>query len=344
MSKYTITVKQLIEMKYHLKLDAYPIFDEAYRNTLNKKIIDHYYFQEIGFETPDRFNHYLELKMSEIMPYYNQLYKSELLNIDPLNDFETTTIKNTTGNEQDNVTQEGSKDGTETNIKTGKQNSTSMQTNGGKDSEKTDLTIDKTSTRNGNTTNNGTTTNDLQTESNTHSTGSGTNNTKGNKNTIFSDTPPNQITTITNPDGSITTTSYATTTTNDTTTENATTSTSENSNGTVTNTGTVKNVNSTDETLNGTEKDIHSESKDTTYGKTIDETLSSTNNENLEGTKKETSVNSESANKNYSETNDTTYKGHTKSQAELLLKYRETFLNIDMMIIEELSSLFMQIY
>ena len=64
----------------------YPIFDEAYRGVLEKKIIRHYYTREIGAETFGLFQLYLADKMNEIMPYYNQLYASELLskNINPL--------------------------------------------------------------------------------------------------------------------------------------------------------------------------------------------------------------------------------------------------------------------
>lgn len=64
----------------------YPIFDEAYRGVLEKKIIRHYYTREIGAETFGLFQLYLSDKMNEIMPYYNQLYASELLskNINPL--------------------------------------------------------------------------------------------------------------------------------------------------------------------------------------------------------------------------------------------------------------------
>ena len=64
----------------------YPIFDEAYRGVLEKKIIRHYYTREIGAETFGLFQLYLSDKMNEIMPYYNQLYASELLskNISPL--------------------------------------------------------------------------------------------------------------------------------------------------------------------------------------------------------------------------------------------------------------------
>lgn len=84
MGEYTVSLRYLIERGYKLALDSYPIWDEEYRPYLNQKIIDHYYFREIGQETPDRFNFFLRRKMNEIMPYYNKLYESELIEFDPL--------------------------------------------------------------------------------------------------------------------------------------------------------------------------------------------------------------------------------------------------------------------
>lgn len=90
MSRYTIELRYLIEGNYDLGLKDYPIFDESYREQLNNKIIQHYYFREIGFETEALFKNRLNQKMNEIMPYYNQMYESSKLKIDPLStiDFE----------------------------------------------------------------------------------------------------------------------------------------------------------------------------------------------------------------------------------------------------------------
>lgn len=77
MSKYTITIKNLIKNGFIFNLYGYPIFDENYRSTLNQKILDHYLMSEIGLETPALFNHYLGSKLNEIMPYYNTLYQKQ---------------------------------------------------------------------------------------------------------------------------------------------------------------------------------------------------------------------------------------------------------------------------
>ena len=75
MSKYTTTIKNLIENGFDLGLKDYPIFDDSYREHLNDMIINHYYISEIGFETAELFKMQLNNRMQEIMPYYNSLYK-----------------------------------------------------------------------------------------------------------------------------------------------------------------------------------------------------------------------------------------------------------------------------
>ena len=82
MAKYTITIKTLIDNNFNFKMDSYPIFDENYRNTLNQNILYHYYENEIGFETASLFRFYLNQKLNEIMPYYNELYKVQKKLID----------------------------------------------------------------------------------------------------------------------------------------------------------------------------------------------------------------------------------------------------------------------
>lgn len=64
----------------------FPIFDEKYRLPLECKILRHYYTREICEESVGLWKLRIENKMNEIMPYYNQLYKSELLEFNPLYD------------------------------------------------------------------------------------------------------------------------------------------------------------------------------------------------------------------------------------------------------------------
>lgn len=87
MSRYTTEFRYILQNEdwtdERLGLGEYPIFDEEYRSNLNTKIKNHFYFDEIGSETPARFAQRLNNKMCNIMPYYNQLYKSTLLEIFP---------------------------------------------------------------------------------------------------------------------------------------------------------------------------------------------------------------------------------------------------------------------
>lgn len=88
----------------------FPIFDENYRETLETKIIRHYYTREIGLETYGLWKLKLQTKLNEIMPYYNKLYQSELYTYNPLYDVDMTTthVGRKTG-ENTNVDQRNSK-------------------------------------------------------------------------------------------------------------------------------------------------------------------------------------------------------------------------------------------
>lgn len=77
MAHYTVTIKTLLDNGFDLGLQDYPIWNESYRNILNKKILDHYYMDEIGYETAELFKHFLNARMREIMPYYNDLYNNQ---------------------------------------------------------------------------------------------------------------------------------------------------------------------------------------------------------------------------------------------------------------------------
>lgn len=104
MAKYTITIKTLIDNNFDFQLTNYPIFDENYRNTLNHNILYHYYENEIGFETAPLFRLYLNQKLNEIMPYYNELYKAQKKLIDEnllLNNVNLTESLQGTNTKQD---------------------------------------------------------------------------------------------------------------------------------------------------------------------------------------------------------------------------------------------------
>lgn len=101
---------------------TFPIFDENYRTVLEKKILKHFYTREICEETVGLWKLRLDTKLNEIMPYYNKLYESELLEFNPLYTANLTRTKktdydsnrNTSNN--GNVSSNGSGTGTNSNV------------------------------------------------------------------------------------------------------------------------------------------------------------------------------------------------------------------------------------
>ena len=92
--------------KCHTKIFSfnYPIFDDNYKPILETKILKHFYTREICEETYGLWKLRLDAKMNEIMPYYNQMYKSELLEFNPLYTEYLERTRNTTHEGNENST------------------------------------------------------------------------------------------------------------------------------------------------------------------------------------------------------------------------------------------------
>jgi hypothetical protein len=102
-----------IDVVGNIGLTNYPIFDEGHRRELNSKILRRYWMQEIGMETAELWKFEMETLMIETMPYYNELYKSQLIEFNPLH---TVDIKNTGQSESNhNATTESDSDSDATN-------------------------------------------------------------------------------------------------------------------------------------------------------------------------------------------------------------------------------------
>ena len=90
----------------------FPIYDEAYRPILCQKILKHFYLREICCETVGIWKMWMNEKLEMIMPYYNQMYESELIKFNPLYDVDVNTTSNrktvydedTTGNHNSDYT------------------------------------------------------------------------------------------------------------------------------------------------------------------------------------------------------------------------------------------------
>lgn len=127
----------------------FPIFDESYRNVLETKILKHYYTREIGLETYGLWKLKLDTKLNEIMPYYNELYKSTLLEFNPLNDVdyteETKSNKNEEGN--GNKTSDTNRDTKNTRTTTSNSNENGQNDLAERNSSEYDTASNTTNTR-----------------------------------------------------------------------------------------------------------------------------------------------------------------------------------------------------
>lgn len=118
---------------------TFPIFDENYRLVLEKKILKHFYTREICEETAGLWKLRMDTKLNEIMPYYNKMYNSELLEFNPLYTANLTRAKKTdydsNRNENENINDNTSNKSTtnSTNESTVNGNVSETSSNTGKD-------------------------------------------------------------------------------------------------------------------------------------------------------------------------------------------------------------------
>lgn len=277
----------------------FPIFDEAYRNVLCKKILKHYYTREICEETVGLWKLRLDTRMNEIMPYYNQLYKSELIEFNPLYDVD--------------IARSGSKENT------AKDNESVDSTRVGTGSSETDTTGRATNTNTSKETN----------ESASNGTNEGTNNTTNESYTtsestdnkterdLYSDTPQGALTNVENE-------TYLT---------NARKKLGE---------GTKSDTGSSTSTTNVT---VTGKDSNTTTGK-VD--INASGETNQEGNSATNYTNNDTFNSSQVKNAESTEeyldrvigKQSGASYSKMLMEYRDTFLNIDMQIIDALSDLF----
>lgn len=84
MANYTITIEEILENPLYKDKGIFPAYYPFYEDTnvarknFEEKFILRYQFHEIGFETVYRFQKHLEAILVVKMPYYRQLYETEL--------------------------------------------------------------------------------------------------------------------------------------------------------------------------------------------------------------------------------------------------------------------------
>lgn len=310
------SVKQIIAAAIPSVFDFdFPIFDESYRNVLETKILKHYYTREIGLETVGLWKLKLDTKLNEIMPFYNQLYKSELIEFNPMYDVNLTrdhTLNRSEQTEQTGTeTADATKNGTVNTATSGTKTGTSRENIDVSENQETEQNS-KSDTDIKNTT--GSTSEETATGTKTHY-------------DKYSDTPQGSLQNVQN-DTYLTNARMVND--NDTQTGKTTVSGSDTSTGSTT-ADTSTTTNSTSET--------------THTGNTTDET-SGTQNTTSADTEKRNAT--QTANKELTSLDD--YLEHVKgknggvSYSAMLNEFRTTFLNIDMQVINELNELFMNLW
>lgn len=239
------------------------IFDENYRAVICKKILKHYYLREICSETVGIWKLWLNTRLEEILPYYNQLYKSALLEFNPLYDVNITRTHNRTIDENKTENGTSSETSTDKNTGSGTRDNTASGTN--KNSGKSNVSD------------------------------SGSSNSKD----LYSDTPQGSLT-------GVETETYLTNARKITNTDSSTSESSNSGSGEYKDTGNVK------------------------YSDTSDRTNTKNGSNSNTGTLNNT--------EEYLET--VSGKQSSGSYSNMIKEYRDTFLNIDRMVIAEFDDLF----
>ncbi|MBO7345326.1 MAG: hypothetical protein J6U92_05255 [Clostridia bacterium] len=88
-SQVTLELRKFIEEGQVLfdTDDKYPIWEEEHRAVLEKKIVEHYYHRQIGFETWALFKYNVNVRMREIMPYYVDIWKTTQYDYNPIENY-----------------------------------------------------------------------------------------------------------------------------------------------------------------------------------------------------------------------------------------------------------------
>ncbi len=393
---------------------SFPIFDESYRLPLEIKILRYYYTREICEETVGLWKLRLQNRLNLIMPYYNQLYESELIKFNPLYDVDLTTDHERNNSSTEETEAHGSETGksvteysenvvvdtdtTDSNVvNTTVDNDTTNRIVRDKDTTGTEAQTGKTTNDDGTTsktdthelnsegitktTDNTTTVNNTNTPNTTVTVnGSDSTNTTSTNESwdLYSDTPQGGVVGLEGAWDSVGGNAYLTNARKKTESGQGT-QTGTNS-GTTTTTGTI--TDSGTNVLDGEEQTTISTEKSTVtdFTETIAKEENRTNNITSSGTEDETvtetgtndtlssqtengtgTIDTTQSKTGQTETNttrNTTNTGNTeitglenyiqhvlgkspgKTYSTMLKEFRDTFLNIDRMVINDLSNLF----
>ena len=321
----------------------FPIFDENYREVICTKILRHYYTREIGLETVGLWKLKMQTKLNEIMPFYNQLYESQLLKFNPLYDVDLNTTH--VGNKDGETTKQESRSDNLTNTLTRAENGTVVNT--GETVEGENKTGTNTSEGTSTDVNNGniTRTGNASESGNTNGTKANANNYQETENdtnyNLFSETPQGALTGVDEEE-------YLTDARKIT---DAKTKTGKNDTSDVSNENYSKTRNNSD-TENNSTTGVSESNLSTSFDEKNDRTTinrdDSTSNKNTTENGSRTGTGSVTGNERFNNTEQ--YIVHVVgkqagvSYSKLLKEFRDTFLNIDMDVINSLSDLFLNLW
>lgn len=295
---------------------SYPIFDEEYRAEFEKKILRHYYTREICSETVGLWKLWLETRLNDIMPFYNELYKTTVLEFNPLYDVDYTTTSGTenNGTEKGDVSNHHGNDKT-TKTFTDRRNVSTKSFDDYKETGTRDYDGYAEDTK-------------QQTDVSITNTGTQTNNATNGTKDLYSDTPQGTITNINLTGNAYLTNARITDGTNDSTrTDNLTQRTS----GEFDNNRTHKTIDGTvidSKEIEGSQTDTTefngSEENKTEYASVIEKDITTHSTENY--------------------VSHVVGKTSNVSYAKLIAEFRKNILNIDKMVIDELADLFFNLW
>lgn len=334
------SIDEIVDKAYDkiFKTQQIPMFageTSEHRALLYKKILLHYYTREIGYESVGLWKLKLNQKMMEIMPYYNKLYESELLQFNPLENVNVTKTHEGEYNDDEKVDNERN-----TENHKGIHTTHDIDTTINKDVSEADTkqvaetqgsdTTESVTLRHSKTTTQG---NDVRTNDVVE---------KGDSWTLFSDTPQGGLDGIENASGNLSGNGYLTNATRNITTPDEQSITQTHGNIVETYNADGDKIDLTtghaSVTTNQTTNDAKAISDDTTKDET--HVIDTTENDYAKAVDDNTKNNKgtdEYENKDIGKIGTGTY-------SRMLDEWRETFLNIDLMVIRELEPLFIGLW
>lgn len=84
LAQVTVELRHLLETDFELFDFDYDFVDPEFKKELEQAVIDHFYFHEIGQETPERFKQRFKSRWLRMIGRINELYKTTLLEYDIL--------------------------------------------------------------------------------------------------------------------------------------------------------------------------------------------------------------------------------------------------------------------